>query len=49
VNEEDEVAELSSKIKKASLPSDVRGAAEKELRRLKRMQSVQPEYAVIRE
>lgn len=47
-NEEDEMAELTSKIKKSDLPTEVRTVAERELRRLKRMQSSQPEYTVIR-
>ena len=44
--QEDDVTELSGRIKKANLPEEVRMAAEKEVKRLKRMQSSQPEYTV---
>ena len=42
------MSELSDRIKKAELPKDVQKVAEKELRRLKRIQPQQPEHTVVR-
>ncbi|EWM27368.1 atp-dependent protease la [Nannochloropsis gaditana] len=47
-SEEDDMTELANRLKAKPLPREVRVAAEKELRRLKRMQPSQPEHSVVR-
>ncbi|KAM3567706.1 hypothetical protein VYU27_010154, partial [Nannochloropsis oceanica] len=47
-SEEDDMTELGNRLKSKPLPRDIRLAAEKELRRLKRMQPSQPEHSVVR-
>lgn len=46
--QEDDLAEVSQRLRAKELPAEVRAAAEKELRRLKRMQPSQPEFTVLR-
>jgi ATP-dependent Lon protease len=46
--EQSEVESIREKLNKADLPEDVRKEAERELGRLEKMQSAQPEYNIIR-
>ena len=46
--EQAEAEELREKLAKASLPDDVRKEAERELARLEKMPSAQPEYNIVR-
>ena len=43
----DEMGELGAKLDAAGLPTEARAAADRELRRLKRMQPMQAEFAVL--
>ena len=47
-SQEDDLAEVAQRLRAKDLPAEVRAAAEKELRRLKRMQPSQPEFTVLR-
>lgn len=48
ITQEDDLAEVAQRLRAKDLPAEVRAAADKELRRLKRMQPSQPEFTVLR-
>ncbi|BDC50343.1 Lon protease [Bryobacterales bacterium F-183] len=47
-NDQDEIQQIREKLEKADLPEDVAKEAKRELSRLERLPSAQPEYQVIR-